>query len=58
MSVVIEGIETAEQRQVLLALGCTQGQGYWHARPMNGTDLLSWLQHSAEFSHPRLLPRL
>ncbi|WP_314385197.1 EAL domain-containing response regulator [Pseudomonas brenneri] len=48
MSVVIEGIETAEQRQALLALGCTQGQGYWHARPMNGADLLRWLQRSAE----------
>lgn len=50
MSVVIEGIETAEQRQALLALGCTQGQGYWHARPMNGADLLCWLQRSAERS--------
>ncbi|MFL1494003.1 EAL domain-containing response regulator [Pseudomonas antarctica] len=47
MSVVIEGIETAEQHQALLALGCTQGQGYWHARPMNGVDLLRWLQRSA-----------
>ncbi len=47
MSVVIEGIETTEQHQALLALGCTQGQGYWHARPMNGVDLLRWLQRSA-----------
>ncbi|NMX94848.1 MULTISPECIES: EAL domain-containing response regulator [unclassified Pseudomonas] len=47
MSVVIEGIETAEQHQALLALGCTQGQGYWHARPMNGADLLRWLQRNA-----------
>ncbi|MHA6578644.1 EAL domain-containing response regulator [Pseudomonas yamanorum] len=47
MSVVIEGIETAEQHQALLALGCTQGQGYWHARPMNGVDLLHWLHRSA-----------
>ena len=48
ISVVIEGIETAEQRQALLELGCIQGQGYWHARPMNGADLLRWLQRSAE----------
>jgi len=47
MSVVIEGIETTEQHQALLALDCTQGQGYWHARPMNGVDLLRWLQRSA-----------
>ena len=44
MSVVIEGIETAAQRRELLALGCTQGQGYWYARPMAGADLLNWLQ--------------
>ncbi len=44
MSVVIEGIETDAQRRELLALGCTQGQGYWYARPMSGADLLDWLQ--------------
>lgn len=44
MSVVIEGIETDAQRHELLALGCTQGQGYWYARPMAGSDLLHWLQ--------------
>jgi EAL domain-containing protein (putative c-di-GMP-specific phosphodiesterase class I) len=50
MSVVIEGIETTEQHQALLALGCTQGQGFWHARPMRGSDLLRWLQSGAEHS--------
>lgn len=44
MAVVIEGIETDAQRRELLALGCTQGQGYWYARPMAGADLLNWLQ--------------
>lgn len=44
MAVVIEGIETDAQRRELLALGCTQGQGYWYARPMAGRDLLHWLQ--------------
>lgn len=43
MAVVIEGVETDEQRQQLLALGCTQAQGYLFARPMSGTDLLRWL---------------
>jgi EAL domain-containing protein (putative c-di-GMP-specific phosphodiesterase class I) len=47
MSVVIEGIETAEQHQQLLALGCTQGQGYLYARPMSGADLLRWLPKAA-----------
>ncbi|MFJ2536539.1 EAL domain-containing protein [Pseudomonas sp. NPDC087614] len=44
MTVVIEGIETDVQRRELLALGCTQGQGYWYARPMAGADFLRWLQ--------------
>lgn len=44
MTVVIEGIETDAQRCELLALGCTQGQGYWYAQPMSGPDLLHWLQ--------------
>ncbi|MBC8995242.1 EAL domain-containing response regulator [Pseudomonas sp. N40(2020)] len=43
MAVVIEGIETDAQRLQLLGLGCTQGQGYWYARPMAGDDFLAWL---------------
>jgi EAL domain-containing protein (putative c-di-GMP-specific phosphodiesterase class I) len=34
MDVVAEGIETVEQYQVLLKLGCRFGQGYLFARPM------------------------
>lgn len=34
MSVVAEGIETEEQRQVLSDLGCDVGQGYWFSRPI------------------------
>lgn len=47
MSVVVEGIETHEQYRALLDLGCSQGQGYWYARPMKGADLLHWLQRGA-----------
>lgn len=43
MSVVVEGIETQEQRQHLLRLDCATGQGYLCARPMNGGQLLHWL---------------
>lgn len=50
MTVVIEGIETDAQRRELMALGCTQGQGYWYARPMAGDDLLHWLQRRSEVS--------
>lgn len=47
MSVVVEGIETLEQHRALLDLGCSQGQGYWYARPMKGVDLLHWLRRGA-----------
>ena len=44
MSVVIEGIETEAQCQQLLDIGCTQGQGFWYARPMAAEDFLNWLK--------------
>ncbi|NNB31711.1 EAL domain-containing protein [Pseudomonas fragi] len=44
MAVVVEGIETLDQLQRLLAMGCVEGQDYWFARPMSGQGLLHWLQ--------------
>ncbi|QQZ39514.1 EAL domain-containing response regulator [Pseudomonas sp. SK3(2021)] len=44
MSVVVEGIETPEQHQQLLDLGCAQGQGFLFAKPMTKQDLLVWLE--------------
>ncbi|MDH4556000.1 EAL domain-containing response regulator [Pseudomonas sp. BN417] len=34
MSLVVEGVETAEQRERLLALGCRVAQGYLFSRPL------------------------
>ncbi|WLG12477.1 sensor domain-containing phosphodiesterase [Psychrobacter cibarius] len=34
MQVVAEGIETEQQRDVLLKMGCQQGQGYWFGKPV------------------------
>ena len=34
LSVIAEGVETEEQRQLLLKNGCTQYQGYLFGRPM------------------------
>lgn len=48
MSVVVEGIESAEQQQQLLELGCIQGQGVWYARPMAGAELMHWLHESIQ----------
>lgn len=33
MSVICEGIETAEQAAILMRLGCFKAQGYYYARP-------------------------
>ena len=44
MIVVAEGIETKEQRDLLVDIGCQHGQGYWFGRPMpanSATDLLT-----------------
>ena len=41
-AVVAEGVETKEQCQLLQTLGCTIGQGYFFARPMQAVLLPSW----------------
>ena len=46
LNVVAEGIETAEQMEVLRSLGCQDGQGYHFARPMP----------AEEFSRPAATP--
>ena len=33
MNLIAEGIETAEQTEILKAMGCDQAQGYYYARP-------------------------
>jgi diguanylate cyclase (GGDEF)-like protein len=44
LSTVIEGIETAEQAEILRRLGATSGQGYYFSRPLHAdgmTELLA-----------------
>ncbi|MEJ6007585.1 EAL domain-containing protein [Paucibacter sp. AS339] len=43
LTVIAEGIETEEQRQLLLGLGCHEGQGYLFARPMPADQLEKWM---------------
>jgi EAL domain-containing protein (putative c-di-GMP-specific phosphodiesterase class I) len=48
MTVVAEGVETAEQHEQLAALGCDYCQGYYFALPMSAADLDTLLaQHVA-----------
>ena len=43
--VVAEGIETSEQLESLLDLGCRYGQGYLLARPLSKPQLVEFLDH-------------
>ncbi|MES2956555.1 MAG: EAL domain-containing protein [Pseudomonadota bacterium] len=50
LQVVAEGVETVEQRDVLVGLGCDELQGYYFARPMAPQALIQsgWLDGHAE----------
>jgi diguanylate cyclase (GGDEF)-like protein len=50
MSVVAEGVETAEQLAMLQALCCDEVQGYFIARPMPAHDMASLLARPALFT--------
>jgi diguanylate cyclase (GGDEF)-like protein len=52
LRVVAEGVETDSQRDILLALGCDELQGYLFARPMPAQQLASWVRERAHASHP------
>ena len=41
-TVIAEGVESVAVGQMLLALGCTQAQGYGIARPMPAEQVLPW----------------
>jgi diguanylate cyclase len=44
LTVIAEGIETEEQRQYLIELGCHEGQGWLFARPMPAEQLETWMR--------------
>ena len=43
-AVVAEGVETAQEAEVLSALGVEWQQGFWFARPQPAAHLVDWLQ--------------
>lgn len=43
MRTVAEGVETVELAQMLAALGCNHGQGYYYARPLEADDAYALL---------------
>ncbi|GAB59318.1 sensor domain-containing protein [Rheinheimera nanhaiensis] len=46
VAVIAEGIETAEQQNMLLALGCEFGQGYFYAKPTGLPDIEQQLRQA------------
>jgi diguanylate cyclase (GGDEF)-like protein len=48
LTVVAEGVETAEVLERLAALGCDQAQGWHVARPMAGDAVVGWSRALAE----------
>jgi EAL domain-containing protein (putative c-di-GMP-specific phosphodiesterase class I) len=53
MTVVAEGIETADQHRMITALGCEAWQGYYFARPMSADDLDELMGPTAAGDNPR-----
>lgn len=45
MEVVAEGVETREQAQVLMELGCEAAQGYFFSKPVEKDRLFRLMQH-------------
>ncbi len=46
MDVIAEGIETAQQRDCLIQLGCLYGQGYLYSKPLDTKDMERMLKAS------------
>ncbi|GAB7129702.1 EAL domain-containing protein [Silvimonas sp. JCM 19000] len=44
LETIAEGVETAEQAGFLRALGCTEAQGFYYAKPMPLDEVLGWLK--------------
>ena len=54
LHVVAEGVETAAQRDALVALGCDELQGYLFAKPMTASALMEWADRAQAAAHPEV----
>ena len=58
LTVVAEGVETAEVYDTLASLGCDYAQGYLVSRPMPNEELLVWLEKQKTDKHRAAVPEL
>jgi diguanylate cyclase len=54
--VVAEGVETAEQRTALIALGCAIAQGYHFCQPLPADKIVGALRQLSDAAPARVLP--
>ena len=45
---IAEGVEDHDTADLLKEMGCDAIQGYWLAKPMNGDDLLPWMDRRSD----------
>jgi EAL domain-containing protein (putative c-di-GMP-specific phosphodiesterase class I) len=56
LRVVAEGVETADQRAALAALGCTAAQGYHFFRPMPADKIVAVLRSLLDAAQAKIFP--
>ena len=47
MSLIAEGVETDQQKQCLIEMGCPSGQGYLFSKPLLAEEFESWYSRLA-----------
>ena len=58
LRVVAEGVENEVQRDLLVAMGCDELQGYVFAKPMSAAALALWAQVDEQAGHTAFRPSL
>jgi diguanylate cyclase (GGDEF)-like protein len=57
LAVIAEGVETLEQQEFLLALGCVEAQGYRFSRPLDAESITRVLTEGGPLPGPSLATR-
>jgi diguanylate cyclase (GGDEF)-like protein/PAS domain S-box-containing protein len=58
LRIVAEGVELAEQADLLQKLGCDELQGYYFAKPLTAQALVTWMESGQNRLDERCLPTI